>query len=82
VDVATQDPRPLNPIAEPDKRINIFNPVTGKTSPEPLAEIYRFIPARVRHFRVFSLNHNYDKELARAAESALGNIDRSSPTNL
>jgi len=82
VDVATQDPRPLNPIAEPDKRINIFNPVTGKTSPEPLAEIYRFIPARVRHFRVFSLNHNYDKELAMAAESALGNIDRSSPTNL
>jgi HD superfamily phosphohydrolase len=82
VDVATQDPRPLNPIAEPGKRINIFNPVTGKTSPEPLAEIYRFIPARVRHFRVFALNHDYDEELARAAESALGNIERSSPTNL
>lgn len=82
VDVATQDPRPLNPIAEPGKRINIFNPVTGRTSPEPLNEIYRFIPARVRHFRVFALNHDHDKELAQAAEAALGNIEKSIPTNV
>ncbi len=82
VDVATQDPRPLNPIAEPGKRINIFNPVTGLTSAEPLADIYRFIPARVRHFRVFALSHDHDKELARAAEAALGNIEKSIPTNI
>lgn len=82
VDVATQDPRPLNPIAEPGKQINIFNPVTGLTSPEPLNEIYRFIPARVRHFRVFALNHDYDEELAVAAEQALGNIEKSIPTNV
>jgi len=82
VDVATQDPRPLNPIAEPGKQINIFNPVTGRTSPEPLGEIYRFIPARVRHFRVFALNHDHDEELAQAAEAALGNIEKSIPTNV
>ncbi len=82
VDVATQDPRPLNPIAEPGKQINIFNPVTGMTSPEPLGEIYRFIPARVRHFRVFALNHDHDEELAAAAEAALGNIEKTIPTNV
>ncbi len=82
VDVATQDPRPLNPIAEPGKQINIFNPVTGLTSPEPLGEIYRFIPARVRHFRVFALNHDYDEKLAEAAEAALGNIEKTIPTNV
>ncbi len=82
VDVATQDPRPLNPIAEPEKRINIFNPVTGRTSPEPLNEIYRFIPARVRHFRVFALNHDHDEELGKAAEMALGHIEKSIPTNV
>ena len=82
VDVATQDPRPLNPIAEPARRINIFNPVTGRTSPEPLDEIYRFIPARVRHFRVFALNHNHDKELGMAAEEALGHSEKSFPTNV
>ena len=82
VDVATQDPRPLNPIAEPGRQINIFNPVTGLTSSEPLGEIYRFIPARVRHFRVFALNHDHDEELARAAEAALGNMGKSIPTNV
>jgi len=82
VDLATQDPRPLNPMTEREKRINIFNPVTQKTSPEPLLEIYRFIPARVMHFRVFSLNHDYDGELSVAAEKVLGSAERSAPTNI
>jgi hypothetical protein len=82
VDVATQDPRPLNPIAEPGKIINIFNPANAETSPAPLADIYRFIPARVRHFRVFALNHDYDEELSAAAAKALDNIERAIPTNV
>ena len=52
------------------------------TSPEPLQEIYRFIPARVMHFRVFALNHDHDEELSEAAEKALGNIEKSIPTNV
>ena len=82
VDLATQDPRPLNPMTEGEKRINIFNPVTETTSPEPLLEIYRFIPARVMHFRVFSMSHDYDGELSAAAEKALGNAEKSTPTNI
>ena len=82
VDLATQDPRPLNPMTEREKRINIFNPVTETTSPEPLLEIYRFIPARVMHFRVFSLNHDYDEQLSAAAEKVLGSAEKSMPTNV
>ena len=82
VDLATQDPRPLNPMTEREKRINIFNPVTETTSPEPLLEIYRFIPARVMHFRVFSLNHEYDENLSMAAEKVLDSIEISMPTNV
>lgn len=82
VDLATQDPRPLNPITEREKRINIFNPVTQTTSPEPLLDIYRFIPARVMHFRVFSLNHDHDGELSAAAETVLGSSEKSSLTNI
>jgi uncharacterized protein len=82
VDLATQDPRPLNPIAEPGKRVNIFNPVTGITSPEPLVEMYRFIPARIMHFRVFALNHDYDEELSCAAENALASSEAATPTNV
>ena len=83
VDVATQDPRPINPMAAPSKLINIFNPTTGQISSEPLAEIYRFIPARVRHFRVFALSHEHDEDLTQAAQAALGHsIDKSIPTNV
>jgi HD superfamily phosphohydrolase len=82
VDLATQDPRPLNPITEESKRINIYNPSTGITSPEPLVDIYRFIPARVVHFRVFSLSHDHDEAMARAAEMALDSLGGQSKTNI
>ncbi len=68
VDLATQDPRPINPVAEGNKRINIYNASTGVTSPEPLKEIFKYIPARIVHFRVFALSHTYDEELAVASE--------------
>lgn len=82
VDLATQDPRPINPMIEGNKRINIFNPSTDVTSPEPLREIYRFIPARIVHFRVFSLNHDYDRELTVASEKALGSLSDGIKTNV
>lgn len=71
VDLATQDPRPLNPVTESEKRINIYNPSNGITSPEPLREIFKFIPAKMIHFRVFALNHDHDAELSLAAERIL-----------
>jgi len=68
VDLAAQDPRPLNPMAQSNKRINIYNPSTDSISPEPLKDIFRYIPARVVQFRVFALDHRHDAEIARAAE--------------
>jgi hypothetical protein len=82
VDLATQDPRPINPMAETDKRVNVFNPVTGTTSPEPLKDIYRFIPARIVHFRVFSLNHHTDAAITEAAEKTLGLLEGTTKTNI
>ncbi len=82
VDLATQDPRPLNPMAQTEKRVNIYNPMTGKTSPEPLKDLYRYIPARVVHFRVFSHSHQYDAELSQAAEKMLSDRDEGLKTNL
>lgn len=82
VDLATQDPRPFNLMAEGEKRINVYNPATGRTSPEPLRDIYRFIPARIVHLRVFSLVHKYDAEITRAAELALGEPGGGPETNI
>lgn len=82
IDLATQDPRPLNPMVQTEKRVNIYNPLTGRTSPEPLKDLYRYIPARVVHFRVFSRSHHHDAELSQAAETALGGRDEGLKTNL
>jgi hypothetical protein len=45
-------------------------------------DIYRFIPARVVHFRVFSLTHDHDEAMARAAEMALDSLGGQSKTNI
>ena len=84
VDLATQDPRPINPMAESNKRINIYNPQTGKISPEPLEDIFKYIPARVVHFRVFTLDNKYDSELAKASEKIFYALPKASDheTNL
>ncbi|MCK9229422.1 MAG: HD domain-containing protein [Syntrophales bacterium] len=82
VDLATQDPRPINPMVEGDKRINIFNPSTDSTSWEPLRDIYRFIPSRVVHFRIFSLDHRYDEALSRAAEDMFESSGEVLSTNI
>jgi hypothetical protein len=82
VDLATQDPRPLNPMAETEKRISIFDPATGKISTEPLRDIYRFIPARIVQLRVFSPDHDHDDAIASAAERALDALDGTYRTNI
>jgi len=82
IDLATQDPRPINPMAETEKRVNIFNPATGITSPEPLKDIYRFIPARVVHLRVFALSHDHDAEISGAAEKMLSDLEGTVKTNI
>ena len=71
VDMARQDPRPLNPWTEETKKILIYDPATGKASPSPVADIFRYIPAQVAHYRVFALDHAHDAELAAATAAAL-----------
>lgn len=82
VDLATQDPRPVNPMVQNNKSVNVFNPATGGISREPLRDIYRFIPARIVHFRVFALNHDHDGALTLAAGKALEELRDASRTNI
>jgi hypothetical protein len=71
VDLAAQDTRPVNPLAEGSKRIHIYNPSTGEVSPSPLRELLKNIPPKVAHCRVFALNHDHDRQLSVATERAL-----------
>ena len=48
-----------------------------------MAELYRYIPAQVAHYRVFALDHGHDAELAVATQAALAGQHQSAfQTNL
>jgi uncharacterized protein len=82
VDMANQDPRPLNPLSMGEFQIYVYDPSTKSVSKEVLREYFDFIPAKIVHCRIFTLDHAHDAELARLAERILGTEDPSSPTNI
>jgi len=80
--MANQDPRPLNPLSMGEFQIYVYDPSTKTVSKEILREYFDFIPAKIVQCRIFTLNHEYDAVLARAAERVLGSETPSSTTNL
>ena len=72
IDMALQDPRPLNPLKMGDRQIYVYDSATGTVSEEPLTEILKYLPGKVAQCRIFAMNHEHDAELARALERALG----------
>ena len=82
VDMASQDPRPINPLMMGERQIYVFNPSTRKVEKEPLKDFFDYIPARVVQCRVFTLNHDHDRHLAEIVESVLGIQEESSKTNV
>ena len=83
VDMARQDPRPLNPWTEETKKILIHDPATGRASPSPVADLLRYVPAQVAHYRIFATDHSHDAELAAATQAALaGQNQEAFGTNL
>ncbi len=82
VDMASQDPRPVNPLMMGERQIYVFNPSTRKVEKEPLKDFFDYIPARVVQCRVFTLNHDHDKELAEIVDKVLGIQEESIKTNV
>ena len=81
VDVASQDPRPLNPWRGP-KRIPVYDPVTERIDDELLGSIIAFIPAKAHLYRVYSVHGEHERDLAEAARAALTEVAPASLTNL
>jgi uncharacterized protein len=82
VDMASQDPRPINPLMMGGRQIYVFNPSTRKVEKEPLKDFFDYIPARVVQCRVFTLNHDHDLVLADIVEKVLGIQEDSIKTNV
>lgn len=82
VDMANQDPRPLNPLSMGEFQIYVYDPSTRSVSKEILREYFDFIPVKIVQCRIFTLHHEHDLLLAQIAESVLSQEVPSSTTNL
>jgi hypothetical protein len=82
IDMALQDPRPLNPIKMGDRQIYVYDSSTGRVAAEPLTELLKYLPGKVAQCRIFSTTHDHDAELALALERALAEEPPSIPTNV
>ncbi|HKA63448.1 MAG TPA: HD domain-containing protein [Methylomirabilota bacterium] len=82
IDMAQQDPRPLNPIGMQDRQIYVYDAPSRTVSAEPLKELLKYLPGKVAQCRIFAMSHEHDQQLARALEQALGEDRPAHPTNL
>ncbi len=82
IDMAQQDPRPLNPIGMKDRQIYVFDAAARSVSAEPLKELLKYLPGKVAQCRIFAMSHEHDQQLARALNEALGEDRPAHPTNL
>ena len=82
IDMALQDPRPLNPLKMGDRQIYVYDASTGSVAAEPLTEILKYLPGKVAQCRIFATSHDHDAELARALERALAEEPPSIVTNV
>jgi hypothetical protein len=81
VGIASQDPRPLNPLVGP-KRIAVYDPATGAIEEQLLSGILEFVPAKAHLYRVFAAGHEHRRDLALAARAVLEEAAPQSLTNL
>ena len=71
VDLAFQDPRPLNPLAMGDRQIYVYDGTTGRVSAEALAALFKYLPGKVAQCRIFARDHRHDRELTAAFRRVL-----------
>jgi hypothetical protein len=82
IDMAQQDPRPLNPIGMKDRQIYVYDAPSRSVSAEPLKDLLKHLPGKVAQCRIFATSHEHDPLLAAALEEALGEERPAHSTNL
>jgi hypothetical protein len=70
VDMAPLDPRP-DPKDRRGSPLYVYDPNTKGLSTEPLEEFLDLLPTRLVQFRIYSLDHQHDDALSRAAGTVL-----------
>ena len=77
LDMATQDPRNINPLAIGDRPIYIYDPATGEVQTALLEKLLEYIPVKVVQYRVYTTNPTGNQQLARARFQNVHNTSES-----
>jgi HD superfamily phosphohydrolase len=79
LDIATQDPRNMNPLSMGHSPIYIYDPTTGKVDTEIVEAILEHIPVRLAQYRVYTTERTCQTVLAQACERALARAVADAP---
>ncbi len=71
VDMASQDPRPVNPLTMGERQVYVYDPATRAVSKEALTRSVDALPAALVQCRIYALDHVHDALLSRLAEQVL-----------
>ena len=71
IDMAHKDPRPINLLNMGGFQIFVYDPSRRAVEKESLRKFFDYLPAQMVQFRIFTLDHHADAELAEAAETVL-----------
>jgi hypothetical protein len=74
IDMACQDPRPVNPLMMGDRQVYVYNPSNQSISKEGLMEFIDSLPSKLVQCRVFAPNHDHDLLLSQATEEGLRSL--------
>lgn len=80
VDMAPLDPRP-DPKDTRGIPLLVYDPSTRSLSTEPLEELLDLLPTRLVQFRIYSLDHEHDAALSKAAATVLNKTAAGLETN-
>ena len=71
IDMAHKDPRPINLLNMGGFQIFVYDPSRRAVEKESLRKFLDYLPAQMVQFRIFTLDHHADAELAEAADRVL-----------
>ena len=80
VDMAPLDPRP-DPKDQRGNPLYVYDPGTKGVSTEPLEEFLDLLPTSLIQFRIYSMDHQHDAILSRAAATVLNKTPSSIESN-
>ncbi|MCA9472029.1 MAG: HD domain-containing protein [Nitrospirales bacterium] len=71
IDIAHQDPRPINLLNMGGFQIFVYEPSTRHVAKESLNTFFKYLPARMMQLRIYATTHEADAELSKAAKKVL-----------